>query len=58
MAETCFEPQKDSNGDFSLDLFVSGAVVDVSKNEPMPRGFGFNSKVRVLDSKTVKQILS
>lgn len=57
VTETCLEPQ-DSNGDFSLDLFVSGAAVDVSKNEPMSRGFGFNSKVRVLDSKTVRQILS
>ncbi|KAF4788356.1 Chloride intracellular channel protein 5 [Turdus rufiventris] len=46
VAETCLEPQ-DSNGDFSLDLFVSGAAVDVSKNEPMSRGFGFNSKAGI-----------
>lgn len=35
-------------------LFVSQAVVDVNKNKSISRVFGFNSKVHVLDSKTVK----
>lgn len=39
-------------------LFLSEAVVDVNKNESMSRVFGYNSKVHVLDSKSVKQILS
>lgn len=39
-------------------VFVSEAVVDVNKNESVSRVFVFNTEVRVLNSKTVKQILS
>lgn len=39
-------------------MFVSEAVVDVNKNESVSRVFVFNTEVRVLNSKTVKQILS